>query len=331
MNQEISQPRPRKYFLTFFLGEINAHPIAQFCFFLGGAYFFKKGRVNYGACMPVECGSEDGRWWWSVSPPPFIRKVGLCAQLNVEREKFEKKVIVCGIGVSLPHHHDKGTPRTKKTKGKEKSRFHFGYFLSGKMVVGKGGNQLVGGDSKRLFPNLFIISVDFKKASCFLPERWVISFPRTFLFSRKQGKSRTRLSPNLWAAFWCMMLPSLGVGGRGTEADKIRESLASDSDSEWMSPLNTHTTESHFSVTHYLLFIFPAKYGEDTDAHSLCLEVSCTICCKDKYMRAFISLLLLLPFRQLEKNLVLFWSSSSLVCLNGEEGKGRRGRLGKQA
>ncbi len=193
------------------------------------------------------------------------------------------------------------------------------------MVVGKGGNQLVGGDSKRLFPNLFIISVDFKKASCFLPERWVISFPRTFLFSRKQGKSRTRLSPYMWAAFWCMMLPSLGVGGRGTEADKIRGSLASDSDSEWMSPLNTHTTESHFSVTHYLLFIFPAKYGEDTDAHSLCLEVSCTICCKDKYMRAFISLLLLLPFRQLEKNLVLFWSSSSLVCLNGEEGRGRGG------
>ncbi len=82
--------------------------------------------------------------------------------------------------MSLPHHHDKGTPRTKKTKGKEKSRFHFGYFLSGKMVVGKGGNQLVGGDSKRLFPNPFIISVDLKKASCFLPERWVISFPSTF-------------------------------------------------------------------------------------------------------------------------------------------------------
>ncbi len=129
-----------------------------------------------------------------------------------------------------------------------------------------------------------------------------------------------------------MMLPSLGVGRRGTEADKIRESLASDS--EWMSPLNTHTTESHFSVTHYLLFIFPAKYGEDTDAHFSCLEASCTICCKDKYRRAFISLLLLQPFRQLEKNLVLFLVLffSRLLERRGEERKRRRrGRQGKQA
>ena len=131
-----------------------------------------------------------------------------------------------------------------------------------------------------------------------------------------------------------MMLPSVGVGGRGTEADKIRESLASDSDSEWMSPLNTHTTESHFSVTHYLLFIFPAKYGEDTDAHSLCLEASCTICCKDKYRRAFIGLLLLQPFRQLEKNLVLFlvlFFFRLLERRGGERKRRRRGRRGKQA
>ena len=162
---------------------------------------------------------------WAVvvvsSPSPLSFEKWVCVRKWTWGEKFEKKVIVCGIGVSLPHHHDKGTPRTKKTKGKEKSRFHFGYFLSGKMVVGKGGNQLVGEDSKRLFPNLFIISVDLKKASCFLPERWVISFPSTFFYFPENKGNRGRGSLRicgLLSDVWCYLPLVLG----GEEQRPIR-------------------------------------------------------------------------------------------------------------